>query len=379
MECLLQKANEPLPVASPHILIVDDEEPIRHILGQMLQRHGYSCTLAADAPDARASLELKDFALILCDVNMPGESGLDLIKEILIERPSLAAVMVTGIDSAELANTALDAGASGYVIKPFERNEILICVANALRRRRLEIDNRTHREQLEEIVRTRTAALQQSLEWLEESDKELRHSREETIHRLAIAAEFRDKCTAGHIKRMSQYSAFLAHRYGLDEERCELIRIASPMHDIGKIGTPDHVLRKPGKFTQEEFDVIAQHPEIGYQILNGSDSDLLKTAAIIAWTHHERYDGTGYPRGLAGKDIPLEGRIVAIADTFDALTSKRVYKPAFSIDHAFSIMREHRESHFDPELLDLFLDSRDELQIIRENCHNYFAPAASGS
>ena len=372
--------NAPKPPSSralflefAEVLIVDDEEAIRHILATLLEPQGYHCTLANNAREARKMLENREFHLVLCDVNMPGESGIDLVRHILVDRPDTAVVMVTGIDSPGLASEALKAGAYGYVIKPFQGTEILINVANALRRRRLEIDNRAHRDNLEQIVRARTAALRQSLDWLERSQKELRLSQEETIQRLAIAAEFRDKSTAQHIQRMSRYCALLAQRYGLKEDHCELIRTASPMHDIGKIGTPDYVLLKPGKFTSEEFDVIAQHADIGYRILSGSDAELLKMAAMIAWTHHERYDGSGYPRGLAGMDIPLEGRIAAIADAFDALTTKRVYKPAFPMDEAMSVMKNHRESHFDPELLDLFLDSTEGLLAIRDQHQDDYA------
>ncbi|HXF94385.1 MAG TPA: HD domain-containing phosphohydrolase [Nitrospiraceae bacterium] len=349
-----------------HILIVDDEEPIRRLLGYLLQTHGYPVALAADAREARRRLEERTFALILCDVNMPGESGMDLVQHVLTEYPCTAAIMVTGLDSPVLANAALDMGAFGYIIKPFEANEVLINVANAFRRRRLEIENRAHRQNLEDIVRTRTMALQQALEWLERSEKELRLSREETIQRLAIAAEFRDSSTAKHIQRMSHYCELLARKIGLSAERCDLIRTASPMHDIGKIGTPDHVLLKPGKFTPEEFNVIAQHAEIGYRILGGSDAELLKVAAVIAWTHHERWDGSGYPRGLKGEAIPIEGRIAAIADAFDALTTERVYKPAFELDHAVDLMLKHRGEHYDPDLLDVFLASMEDVKKIHE-------------
>ena len=344
-----------------NILIVDDEEPIRRLLGYLLEPHGYKVALAGEAREARQRMESGSYALVLCDVNMPGESGMDLIRHILTQYPSTAVIMITGLDSPVLANAALDMGAFGYVIKPFEANEVLINVANALRRRKLEIENAMHRENLEEVVRTRTIALQQALEWLERSEKELRLSREETIQRLAIAAEYRDSSTAQHIQRMSHYCELLARRYGLSPERCDLIRTASPMHDIGKIGTPDHVLLKPGKFTPEEFKVITQHTEIGYRILAGSDSELLKVAALIAWTHHERFDGTGYPSGLKGETIPLEGRITAIADNFDALTTQRVYKPAYDFDHAKELMLKERGKHFDPELLDIFFDSMEEI------------------
>jgi putative two-component system response regulator len=352
-------------IDNTQILIVDDEGPIQRMLGRLLEQYGYTCTLAGSAKEARRCLQEKEFALILCDVNMPGESGLDLVRYVLREHHHTAAVMVTGLDNPQLAAAALEIGAYGYILKPFESNEILINVANALRRRRLEIENQAHRERLELTVLERTAALRHAIESLERAEKELRLSREETIQRLAIAAEYRDGATAQHIQRMSHYCSLLAQRCGLDAERCELIRIASPMHDIGKIGTPDHILLKPGKFTPEEFKAISLHPEIGYRILSGSGAELLNLAATIAWTHHEKFDGSGYPRGLRGESIPLEGRIATIADTFDALTTKRVYKPAFPLDEAIEIMRSRRGKDFDPALLDTFLDAMDDVLAIR--------------
>ncbi len=366
LQAPITESIPPFFIEPAEILIVDDEPAIVRLLQHLLQQHGYRCTIAQNSQEARECMQEKDFALLLCDVNMPGESGLDLVRTVLAESPATAAIMITGLDSPLLANAALEAGTYGYIIKPFESNEILINVANALRRRRLEMENRRNRVQLEEMIHARTQALEQTLDWLGKSEKELRLSREETIQRLALAAEYRDRSTACHIQRMSHYCALLARKVGLDEERIELIRTASPMHDIGKIGTPDHVLLKPGKLADEEFEVISQHAEIGYRILSGSDAELLKVAAIIAYTHHERFDGRGYPRGLKGKDIPLEGRIASIADTFDALTSKRVYKPASTIEEAFQIMRERHKNHFDPELLELFFNSVDEIQSIHD-------------
>ncbi len=358
------------PDQAANILIVEDEDATRRLLGRLLEGYGYTCTLAADAQEARRQLGKQEFALILCDVNMPGESGLDLVRQILKEYPQTAAVMVTGLDDPQLANMALESGAYGYILKPFETNEILINIANALRRRRLEIENQAHREHLEQMVRERTAELRQAITRLQGAEQSLRLSQEETVQRLAIAAEFRDNATAQHIRRMSHYSALLARRYGLPDERCELIRIASPMHDIGKIGTPDHILLKPGLFTPEEFDAITRHTEMGYRILEGSDSELLRLAATIALTHHEKFDGSGYPKGLVGEAIPLEGRIVAVADAFDALTTKRVYKPAFPPDQAMDIMRQQRGTHFDAALLDTFLASMDEVLLIKSQHHD---------
>jgi putative two-component system response regulator len=348
------------------ILVVDDEDSIRRILSRLLRRNGYICETAADADEAMRLLQETEFALVLTDVDMPGSSGLDLITEIARDFPDTATVMVTGMDDAQLANTALDIGAYGYIIKPFQPNEILINVSNAIRRRRLEMETRTHRIRLEQMVKDRTADLWDAIARLERAERDLRTSREETIERLAIAAEFRHDETAQHIQRMSRYCALLASNAGMDSERSETIRVASLMHDVGKIGIPDHILLKPGPLTPDERAIMQQHTDIGFRILAGSSSELLATAADIAWTHHERVDGSGYPRGLKGDAIPIEGRIAAIADVFDALSSDRAYKTAFSLVTAVEGMRKARGTHFDPELLDVFLNSIDEVLEIKE-------------
>ncbi|MGH2788979.1 MAG: HD domain-containing phosphohydrolase [Actinomycetota bacterium] len=354
------------PTGSPRVLVVDDEEPIRRVIARLLQRNGYETETASDGDEAMRLLKEKDFVLVLTDMDMPGTSGLDLITQIGAGFEDIATVMVTGMDDAELANSALEIGAYGYIIKPFEPNEILINVMNALRRRSLEIENRAHRLRLEQMVRDRTAELWEAIARLEKAEKNLRVSREETIQRLSIAAEFRDDETAQHIQRMSRYCGLLARKAGEDSERCELLRVASLMHDVGKIGIPDQILLKPGPLTSEERTIMEQHAEIGYRILAGSQSELLRLAAEIAWTHHEHVDGSGYPLGISSEEIPLEGRIAAIADVFDALSSDRVYKKAFPLGQAIDIMREGRGAHFDAKLLDLFLDSMDEVLAIRE-------------
>ena len=363
---------------SKRILVVDDEEPVTRMLARMLQRAGYDCEVAFNAEQAKDLLAAKGFALVLSDVNMPGDSGIQLITDILDQYPDTAVVMVTGEDDTSLAKVALDRGAYGYVIKPFEPNEILINVANALRRRELEIENRGHRERLEEMVRHRTSELWKSVQELEIAQKELRSSREETIRRLAMAAEFRDNETARHFHRMSRYCSLLAEKLGEDVQRCELIRLASVMHDVGKIGIPDNILLKPGKLNPEEWTIMKTHAEIGYRILSGSNSELLKLGASIALTHHERMDGKGYPQGLVEDEIPMEGRIAAIADVFDALTTNRVYRRAYPLGEALEIMKAGRGDQFDPRLLDTFFDSMDMVLGIKERYEDE-APATAGS
>jgi len=338
------------------ILVVDDDREIRIALCRLLDGDGHETIMAADVPEARTMLDREDVEVLLCDVNMPGESGLDFLRDALAHTSDLAAVMVTGFDDPELADAALGLGAYGYVVKPFRATEVLTAVANALRRRRLEIENRSHRQRLEETVALRTRALTDAVRSLEQKEQELQVSREETIRRLARAAEFRDRETGDHIERVSRICGILAQDLGLDEARCELLRIASPLHDVGKIAVPDGVLLKPGPLSADERVLMQRHAEAGYWMLTGSEQPLLDLAAEIAWTHHERVDGCGYPRGLAGDQIAIEGRITAVADVFDALTSDRVYRPALPLDNALSILSQGRGTHFDPVVLDAFFE-----------------------
>ena len=348
------------------ILIVDDEEPVRRLLVRMLSRHGYLVEQASNGAEARQILASDPFHLVLSDVNMPGESGIDLVDYLLSDQRDLAVIMVTGVDDTDFAERALGLGAYGYIIKPFEQNELVINVSNALRRRTLEIENRRHREKLEQLVKERTADLWQAVQELEQARDDLRSSQAETIQRLAMAAEFRDDETAKHIHRMSQYCRLLTHKVTGDVERAELVQLAAVMHDVGKIGISDNILLKPGKLTDAEYEEMKKHAEYGYKILAGGSSTLLELAATIACTHHEKVDGSGYPKGLKGDEIPLEGRIAAVADVFDALTTNRVYRKAFPLPVAVEMMKEGRGTHFDAALLDTFLDALDEAIRIKE-------------
>ena len=343
------------------VLVVDDDDSARRLISRILGLADYRCTEAPDASAALRFADEHDFALVTCDIYMPGGSGLELVRELRTRHPEIAVLMVSGMDDPETAAMAAELGAFGYVLKPFVANEILIAAGNALRRRHLEIENRSHRQHLEHLVSERTADLTAMVERLSLAEAALRESQEEAITRLAFAAEFRDPTTGAHIGRMSTTCELIAQRAGLGETRADLLRIASPMHDIGKIGVPDEILRKPGKLTREEMDQMRKHPVIGSEILSGSDSGLVRLGGLIALTHHERWDGTGYPNCLERDEIPVEGRIVAIADVFDALTSERPYKPAFGVDESVSIMCDERETHFDPELLDVFVSIADEV------------------
>ena len=332
------------------ILIVDDEYPVRELISQIVQREGYPCDSAEDVDSALELLDANDYSLLISDINMPGKTGIDLLNSLAHYPKPLAILMATAESDRKVAIHTMELGAYGYLIKPFDRNELLINVANALHRLELEKNNLRYSEELEEMVRERTEKLRQA-------EQEIRDSRAETIFRLAKAAEFRDNETAQHTVRMGEYCAVVARSLVLEGDFCERIRQASPLHDVGKIGIPDHILLKPGKLTAEEFEIIKQHPDIGFRILDGSRSEFLIMGANIAYTHHEKWDGSGYPRGLVGEEIPLEGRIAAVCDVFDALTSDRVYKAAMSPEKAVEILREGRGTHFDPLCLDAFIRS----------------------
>jgi putative two-component system response regulator len=348
--------SAPLDGAGERILVIEDSPEERELLVRVLNVAGYRCSVAADTREARRQIAGQEFDLVLADVMLPGESGLQFVEHFLAEHPETAAVMVTGIDDPALANTAIEIGTYGYIMKPFTANQLLIDVKNALCRHKLEVENIAQRDTLEQIVRARTFAL-------ERSAKRLKLSREETVRRLSRAVEYRDEETGGHTERMSAYCALLAGKLGLDVES---IRIASPMHDVGKVALPDHILLRPGALTPEERQEMERHTWIGHQILSGSGSALLELGATIALNHHEKWDGTGYPRRLSGNAIPLEGQITAVADVFDALTSDRPYRAAFPIEQAVEIMRSERGKHFDARLVDLFLGNVEEVTELRE-------------
>lgn len=315
---------EPAGTSRGRVLVVDDDPSLARLLAVILRREGYECSCAESVGEAMRSLGAGPFDVMVSDVRLPDGSGLDLVEAAIDADPRMAALVISGLDDVALADRALRAGAYGYVVKPFSPNEVLVGVMGALSHRRRELDARD----------------------------ELREASAETIRRLSAAVEARDTNTAAHIIGMSDFCFAIARELGLPPERCELLRAASPMHDVGKVGVPDHVLLKPGMLTADERELMEQHAEIGYRILTGSRSELLHLAATIAWTHHERLDGSGYPRGLRGSEIPQEGQIAAVADVFDALTRDRVYRPRFSRGDALQIVTDARERAFDPDTVD---------------------------
>ncbi len=341
------------------ILIVDDEETIRRFLYQKLTNEGYQCREAKNADQALDELKRNSISMVLLDIKMPGKSGSELLPEIRVGYPDTAVVMATAITDTSTAIQCMKEGAYDYITKPFNLDEVVLSVDRTLEKRRLELENRDYQQHLEQMVTERTAELKQAI-------SNIKLASLDTIHRLAQAAEYKDENTGAHIKRMSQYSAIVARKMGLSDSEVENILYAAPMHDVGKIGIPDRILLKTARLNANEWEIMKKHTVIGAEILRGSDAEFIRLAEVIALTHHEKWDGSGYPRGLQGSGIPLAGRIVAITDVFDALTSKRPYKKAFSIEESLKIIKEGRGSHFDPEVVDAFFTIEDEILGIKK-------------
>jgi len=358
----------PQKSSAPTILVVDDETAMRRVLARMLRSEGYEVVEAENGKKALDVLACVRVDTILLDVMMPEMSGLELCKHVRSQDETMhtPVVFVTAAMDRQFRREARAAGADDFLTKPFDEVELLARVQNTVRVKLYFDSLHRERESLQTEVEAQVQQLEESSARLERLAAELDVARNETINRLAKAAEFRDDETAAHLQRMSRYCYLLGERSGLDPYACEMLQVASPMHDVGKIGIPDNILLKPGRLTPDEYQIMKQHAEIGFRILSGSDSPLVKLAATIAHTHHEKWDGSGYPNGLSGEAIPIEGRIAAVADVFDALTSERPYKKAWPVEDAVSLLRDGRGAHFDPNLVDLFIDSMPDVLEIRD-------------
>lgn len=334
------------------ILVIDDERDNLHILAAQLSESGYrAVTLMHDPLEAVSVFEHGAFDLLLLDIMMPKLDGFAVMTRIQALGPTKACpiLVLTARQDEATRLRALRQGAKDFLSKPFLEEELLCRVGNLLEMHLAQRNLATLNRSLETVVQERTAQL-------EERNRQLIHSQMEILDRLGLAAEYRDNETGLHVVRMSRYAECLGRELGLDEIEATLLLHCAPMHDIGKVGIPDAVLLKPGKLNPEEWAIMRKHPEIGANILAHSTSHKLEVSGVIALTHHERWDGTGYPRGLRGEAIPLFGRIVAIADVFDALTSARPYKPAWTVAHTIKTMQREAGTHFDPHILKTFCD-----------------------
>ncbi|MHB8868404.1 MAG: HD-GYP domain-containing protein [Thermoleophilia bacterium] len=339
---------------SERVLVVDDDDAVLHYATRTLQGRGHPVSAHVDAEEAWAEACGGECAVAVVDLHMPGRDGRWLLDRLASGAEDTAVIMLTGDADLQVALECLEQGAVRYLTKPVAPQDLVHAVTQALENRRIRLENRAHRERLEELVRERTAGLEE-VTWA------LQESQQEAIYRLSAAAEYRDEETGLHIVRMARYAAVIAEELKLDQEFVRQLLLAAPMHDVGKIGISDAILQKPGKLTPEEFEVMQAHTLIGARLLARSTSPLMQMAERIALTHHEWWDGSGYPHGLRDTQIPLEGRIAAVADVLDALTSTRVYRPALTVDAALAMIAFEKGTHFDPDVVGALFCRLDEI------------------
>ncbi len=352
----------PLRPQSHRLLIVDDEAPNRAMLKDMIEDCGHETEIACDGIEAMAKLKL-NIDLVLLDLVMPGMDGFEVARKIRQdpEMGHVPIIVVTSLESRVDRLRAAEAGANDFIAKPVDLTELKVRTTSLLRLKEAYDSIKYHTDQLKDMVEKQTGSLRAALVDTVAAQREIYRAHVDTINRLAIAAEFKDEQTAFHIERMSFYSVAIGRAFGLPPGELETLRYAAAMHDVGKIGIPDAILLKPGKLTPDEWEVMKSHTLIGGRILGNSPSKFLQAGEVVAMTHQEKWDGTGYPNGLAGEKIPLWGRICAVADVFDALTTRRPYKLAFPNDKALTIIREGAGHHFDPKVVEAFFSVIDEV------------------
>jgi len=340
------------------ILMVDDDPMVVDSIGGVLSEHGFRFTGISNGKEGVEKTKELRPDLVILDLMMPGMDGFEMCR-ILKNDPSTAripVIMFTAYNDRESRIRGLQAGAAEFLGKPVDFTELLVRVENILKVKKYQDFLEEHSRILESQVQERTQQFKDAIL--------------DTAQRLTLASEYRDVDTFNHVKRIGIYSEVIARELGIGGEAAEILAYASPMHDIGKVGIPDSILLKPGKLSKEEFEIIKTHTTIGARILRGSSSPYLKAAELIALTHHERFDGSGYPQGLKGEEIPIEGRIVSLADQYDALRCKRPYKLPYDHENAADLIcgkgRIIRPEHFDPEILRIFKDKSERFREIFE-------------
>ncbi|MDA8429266.1 MAG: response regulator [Geobacteraceae bacterium] len=329
-----------------HVLVVDDEEMIRDLLASALQQENYICHMAANVDEAFAVLGAQRIDLVISDIMMPGRSGVDLLRDLKKVDSEIAVLMITGLSDMNTALECIHLGADDYLTKPFGISRVMLTVRNLIEKRCLAIEKKNYQVSLEFKVMEQTEQLRRTM-------NELNDAYNNTLTALVRALDAREKEVGSHSERVMNFAALIAGKLSIRGTELEQLAKGSLLHDIGKIGISDNILLKPGKLDTTEWVEMRKHPQIGYAIL--SEIAFLKGPAEIILTHHERYDGSGYPKGLKGDQIPVGSRIFALVDTLDAMTSDRPYRRALPFEAVTSEVKKFRGSQFDPKLADLFL------------------------
>jgi len=335
----------PMVAGATRCLVVDDDPNLRRVLARLMQSDGFDCEEASNGWEALAALERRPATFVLTDLNMPELDGIGLLREIRARYPDTAVVMITAVAEVGTAVSCLSAGAMDYLTKPFHIDEVKARVRQALERRRLILENRDYQDRLEERVAIQARRLEELFL--------------ASIQSLADALEVKDPYTHGHSLRVSRYSTLIARTLALDPEFVRQTELGGRVHDIGKIGVREVVLNKPGPLTADEYQHVMSHPMVGWRILSPLLADHPKALNIVRW-HHERFDGRGIPDGLRSEEIPLEARIAAVADTFDAMTSVRPYRPGVPLDATVTELQRCAGSQFDPRVVEAFVAAVDD-------------------
>jgi len=355
-----------MPDTNYTILVADDDEMIRTLHAEFVKGFGYDVEVAADGIEAIAKIGL-GVDLVLTDAHMPNMDGFEVARRIRETRSSdeLPIVMVTSLEAREDRLRAYEAGINDFINKPVDHTELRLRLKWLLELKSAQDQLRHSKDTLQSTVEKRTRALREALEEVTRAQREIQAGHLDTIRRLTLAAEYKDHDTAGHIERIGRYSQVVGMAMHLQPGMVDLLLHAAPMHDVGKLGIPDHILLKPGPLSTEERTVMNTHTTIGGQILAGSTSPVIQMGERVALTHHEKWNGTGYPHGIAGDEIPLEARICSVVDFFDALTMDRPYRKAVPNPRVVEMIRSETGTSFDPSIVEIFVDVLDELESIQ--------------
>jgi len=359
----LQKTSKDLKV-----LYVEDNKAAREETAKMLQNFFNHLDVKVDGAEGLEHFKSKKdyFDLIITDINMPNMSGIEMLENIRKIDEDIPCIVLSAHNETNFFLSTISLGVDGYLLKPLDIRQFINVLSKALKHVMLKKENIKYKQDLVDLNNDLESQVIGRIGEIYALNQEIEDTQREVIFTLASVGESRCKETGNHVKRVALYSEILAREYGINEQETDMIKMASPMHDIGKIGIPDAVLKKEGKHKKEEFEMMKTHAQLGYDLLKSSTRPILQAAAIVAQQHHERYDGNGYPQGLKGEQIHIYGRITALADVFDALGSSRVYKDAWEDEKIFDLFIKEKGKHFDPKLVDIFFENIEQFLNIRD-------------